>query len=107
MWLVFVSFRLKRVPVPRKLVVLLLLLTSALDLRSGHAQAEEPTVNMTKSGGEIILKVPQFEAARERILKALAIQGAQLIDAKTLVNEKGRKHGWVTVRLAADRLPDA
>jgi hypothetical protein len=62
---------------------------------------------VTGHRGEIIIKVDQFEAARERILQALAIQGAQLLDAKTLVNEKGRKHGWITIRLAGDRLPDA
>jgi hypothetical protein len=62
---------------------------------------------MADRRGEVVVKVERFEAARERILQALALQGAELIEAKTLVNEKGRKHGWITVRLASDRLPDA
>ncbi|MBC8104414.1 MAG: DUF4349 domain-containing protein [Cytophagales bacterium] len=62
---------------------------------------------MPRRRGDITVKVADYEAARERILQALAIQGAELVEAKTLVNEKGRKHGWVTVRLDADRLPDA
>jgi hypothetical protein len=85
----------------------LLLLASAALSPLCRAQEEPATTSMTGRRGEVVVKVEQFEAARERILKALAVQGAELIEAKTLVNEKGRKHGWITVRLASDRLPDA
>ncbi|MES2460131.1 MAG: DUF4349 domain-containing protein [Armatimonadota bacterium] len=57
--------------------------------------------------GEVIVKVESFDAARERILQSLSVQGGSLLDAQTLVNEKGRKHGWMKVRLAGDRLGDA
>ena len=93
-------------------IALPLLLSSAASVTISHAQTKMVPTEMaptaiTERRGEVIVKVDNFEAARERILKALALQGAELVNAKTLVNEKGRKHGWVTVRLAADRLPDA
>ena len=90
----------------RSTVSLLLLLLFGLGFEnSTHAQ-NTATV-MAGHRGEVVVKVQQFEQSRESILQALSIQGAELIDAKTLVNEKGRKHGYVTVRLASGRLPDA
>ncbi len=90
----------------KSIFVVLLLLMLSIGCAS-PSKAQIAAGAMEGHQGEVTVKVPQFEQARESILQALAIRGAQLIDAKTLVNEKGRKHGYVTVRLASDRLPDA
>jgi Domain of unknown function (DUF4349) len=107
MYRVSLSFDLRQVSCIRICIVLVLSLFSVSVVRVCKAQETEASAAMSKRRGEIVVKVPQFEAARERILKALSLQGAELIDAKTRVNEKGRKHGWITVRLASDRLADA
>jgi hypothetical protein len=53
----------------------------------------------------ITLKVPRFTEARQQILDAARHNGAELLDAKTMVKEDGRQHGWVRLRLDADHLP--
>lgn len=70
---------------------------------AGSGQA--PGAAMLGRSATIVLKVPDFDAARQRVLDAARARGAQLMDAKTAVNEKGKKHGWVRLRLSADRLP--
>lgn len=89
-----------------KLLVALLLLLAASVVGPVCRAQSTPSATASRRG-EVVVKVDQFEASRERILSALAMQGAELIDAKTRVDEKGRKSGWITLRLAADRLPDA
>ena len=60
---------------------------------------------MPVRGGSIVVKVAAFDAARQEVLAAAAGQGAELLAARTLVDGKGRKHGWLEFRLPASRLP--
>lgn len=55
-------------------------------------------------GGTVTLKVADFNAARQSVLSIAQSKSAVLLDARTLVTEKGRKHGWLRLRLDADRL---
>ena len=74
---------------------------------AGHGQTPPaPTgAAMLDRSATVVLKVPDYDAARQRVLDAARARGAQLMDAKTQVNEKGQKHGWVHLRLSADRMP--
>jgi hypothetical protein len=56
-------------------------------------------------GGSIVLKVVDYDPAREKALSAALQQGAALLSSRTEVNFEGKKHGWLRFRLAADRLP--
>ena len=60
---------------------------------------------MPVRGGNIVVKVAAFDVARRSTLGAAASQGAELLAARTLVDAKGRKHGWLEFRLPAARLP--
>ncbi len=73
---------------------------SACGQASAIAGAEMPV-----RGGSIVVKVAAFDAARQEVLAAAAGQGAELLAARTLVDGKGRKHGWLEFRLPASRLP--
>ncbi len=67
--------------------------------------AQTMPVEMPIRGGEIVVKVPGFDAARSQVLGAASAQGAELLDARTLVDAKGRKHGWLRLRLPSAHLP--
>ena len=58
-----------------------------------RAQAEEPRLpdRMPIRGGSIIVKVPDFAAARDRVVLAGRREGAEILEGKTVVNEKGWK----------------
>lgn len=64
-----------------------------------------PDTRLPVRGGAIVVKVPGYEAARQAMTAAAEQQGAALLDARTLVNEKGRKSGWMRFSVGADRLP--
>jgi len=68
---------------------------------ASHGSVQEMPVR----GGSIVVKVAAFDAARQEVLAAAAGQGAELLAARTLVDGKGRKHGWLEFRLPASRLP--
>jgi hypothetical protein len=82
-----------------------------------HAQAQKATASQKPSpqpnlnsqllsrSGTIVLKVPDYDAARQQVLETAQIQGAELMDAKTKVDPKGRKSGWMHLRVSAPRLP--
>lgn len=53
----------------------------------------------------IVVKVPDYDTARQEVLETATSMGAELLDAKTQVNQKGKKHGWVSLRIDAARLP--
>lgn len=73
---------------------------------TGAAWGQTPApVEMPIRGGEIVVKVPGFDAARAEVLGAASAQGAELLDARTLVDAKGRKHGWLRLRLPSAHLP--
>jgi hypothetical protein len=64
------------------------------------------TAQMLDRTGMVVLKVSDYDAARRLVMGTALTQGAELMDSKTQVNEKGRKHGWLRLRIGADRLPD-
>lgn len=67
---------------------------------SNSAQLQMPV-----RGGSLALKVSDFVAARQQVIDAAAKVGAEVTGGKTFVSEKGRKHGYVNLRLSTDRLP--
>ena len=69
------------------------------------ARGQVPPVEMPIRGGNIVVKVAAFDAARRQVLNAAGAQGAEMLAARTLVDGKGRKHGWLQFRLPASRLP--
>ncbi len=92
----------------RWILALLALLAGTLPAR-GQAPASQPSAiagpEMPVRGGNIVVKVAAFDDARRAALGAAASQGAELLAARTLVDGKGRKHGWLAFRLPAARLP--
>lgn len=70
-----------------------------------RGQAPAPVREMPVRGGNIVVKVAAFDAARRQVIGAAGTQGAELLAARTLVDGKGRKHGWLQFRLPASRLP--
>jgi len=71
----------------------------------GQSPDPVPVSEMPVRGGNIVVKVPGFDAARRQVINAAGTQGAELLAARTLVDGKGRKHGWLQFRLPASRLP--
>ena len=71
------------------------------------ALPSEPAV-LARSAS-IVLKVPDYQAARERVLTLARTYGGELRQARTEVNLLGQKHGSLTLQLDAidlDRLVD-
>ena len=69
--------------------------------------ADSPAVLVRSAN--IVLKVPDYQAARERVLTLAGRCGGQLRQARTEVNYLGQKHGQLTLQLDAselDRLVD-
>lgn len=54
--------------------------------------------------GALTLKVANYDEAREAMLEKAQAEGAELMDAKTLVTPNGRRHGWLRLRLSVERL---
>lgn len=80
--------------------------TFGATMGTARAQSEPGvSIGMPVRSGVVVIKVADYEAARQQALRFSLEQGAQLLDARTRVDEKGRKHGWLRLRLAADRLP--
>lgn len=59
---------------------------------------------MQLRSGDIILKVNDFEAAREQVLDLARQHGGKLSDSQTRVNYQGKKDGWLLFRLDACEL---
>jgi len=59
---------------------------------------------MPVRGGVVTVKVDDFGAARQRVVAAALAEGGQVLDARTDVTDKGRRHGWVRLRLSSDRI---
>src|SRR5207247_1544499 len=68
----------------------------------GGQHASLPTANR---GGTMVVKVTDYEPAREQVIRAAEQQGAELLNSHTQVNFEGRKLGWLRFRMASDRLP--
>jgi|GEM_PF-1027716 hypothetical protein len=76
------------------------------------AVAQSPVPSFTTSeathlpftNGSIILKVGNFTEARTNLLQIAEREKAQVVDGKTTVTENGRRHGWVSFQVPAERL---
>ena len=85
----------------------------AASLAAGSASAAgrasqagyRPSMAAANRGGTVVVKVTDYDPARERILSAALQQGAELLNSHTQVNFEGRKLGWPRFRMASDRLP--
>lgn len=71
----------------------------------GQAPNPLPVHEMPVRGGNIVVKVAAFDVARQQVLAAAGVQGAEMLAARTLVDGKGSKHGWLKFRLPASSLP--
>ena len=84
-------------------------LLGALALGGGARGQVTGTANqaapMLARSGSVTVKVDDYAAAQRQVQEEAARQGAILLDAKTSVNEKGRKHGWMRFRVTQARLP--
>ena len=80
------------------------LAAAAIPARAQEAPASLPN-RMPIRGGSIIVKVPDFAAARDRVTSAARREGAEILEGKTVVNQKGWKHGWINLRVSAERAP--
>lgn len=70
------------------------------------AVASDPQrLQLASRTGELILKVPDYELARQRVLTTAKQQGAVVLGARMRVNYQGKREGALRLRTAADRLP--
>lgn len=60
---------------------------------------------MPLRGASLTLKVPDFALARTQLFAAASDAGAQITEGQTVVDAKGRRHGYLSLRLPADALP--
>ncbi len=86
------------------------LLCFALLLAALPGKAQTPpgaggSTPMLSRTATLALKVDGYDEARSLALEAAQARHAELLDAKTLVNEKGKKHGWMRLRLSATQMP--
>src|SRR2546428_4116985 len=75
---------------------------------TAHADASRSgaiTTQMPTRAGTIVLKVTDYDVARQQLLAAALQEGAELLNSRTEVDYRGKQHGWVRLRLAADHLP--
>lgn len=92
----------------RQTSLLLTCCTLPLAVLPGSAQtvpAQAAAPPMLSRTATLALKVNRYDDARGQVLEAAALRHAELLDAKTLVNEKGKKHGWVRLRIDASQMP--
>jgi primosomal protein N' len=85
--------------------VLLLATGTAAQAQQQQTQAQVAPAMPARSGS-VVVKVPDFDQARKRVIDVAVAQGGAVLDSRTEVTDKGRKHGWVRLRLSADRLED-
>lgn len=81
------------------------LLGAALPARAQAAPGPSAQTQMLSRTATLALKVDGYDEARSLVLQAAAMRDAQLLDAKTLVNEKGKKHGWLRLRVQSAQMP--
>jgi hypothetical protein len=57
-------------------------------------------------GGTIVIKVGRYDEAARQVAQAARSAGADILDARTEITHKGRKHGWMRLRFPARRLAE-
>jgi len=81
------------------------LLFAALPGRTQAPPGANVSAPMLSRTATLALKVEGYDDARSQVLLAAEARNAELLDAKTLVNEKGKKHGWLRLRINAAQMP--
>lgn len=87
------------------LLICLMLILAAVPAGAQAVLAPGAALPMLSRTATLTLKVDRYDDARGQVLEAAALRHAELLDAKTLVNGKGKKHGWVRLRIDAAQLP--
>jgi hypothetical protein len=83
-----------------------LILLAALPARAQDVQVSPvPASRMPSRGGSIVLKINDYEPARQQVLAAARRAGAELVDSHSEVNFQGKRHGWLRFRLTAAEVP--
>jgi Domain of unknown function (DUF4349) len=80
----------------KKLVFLWVLMLSTASV---WAQGE---MDIVQRGGALTIKVTDFAATRDQLGAVAKKYGGGVVDSAIQVAEKGRKHGWVRVRVAVE-----
>jgi hypothetical protein len=74
--------------------------------RAAAVGTREPVqVRVPSRGGTVVVKVRDYDQARQAVLSAALQHGAELLNSRTEADYQGKQHGWMRFRLAADRLP--
>jgi hypothetical protein len=68
------------------------------------AAPPETLGEMLARQGTVVLKVPNYDSARRSVTDMSRDNGGETLEVHTYVDGKGRKYGWLTFRLPADRL---
>ncbi len=68
-----------------------------------HAEGS-PEVRVLARSADLILKVPDFEAARSEVVRHADEHRGQVRDARTHVDPQGKKDGWVLLEMDAAEL---
>lgn len=96
-------------PLPRLPLCFALLLTVLISSPlPGMAQTPpDPALSpsLLARTATLALKVDHYDDARSQALVAAEARHAEIMDAKTLVDPKGKKHGWMRLRLDASQMP--
>ena len=66
----------------------------------GSQAGYRPSMATANRGGTLVVKVTDYDPAREKVLSAALQQGADLVNSHTQVNFEGRKLGWLRFRMA-------
>lgn len=83
---------------------LTLLLGAAARGQDTTGAAATGTASLVARSGVVTMKVDDYDSVRAQVLAQARGEGGELLNAKTEVNPKGKKHGWLRLRLPADRL---
>jgi hypothetical protein len=74
-------------------------LLGALAVAHAAPAAPTPPTQIVIRGASLVLKVPNYDAARARVLALAAGHDAALAASRTVVNAVGRKHGELTLQV--------
>ena len=74
----------------------------ALLLVGGAAFGQD---DLRQSGASLTLKVPRFHDAKIALAGAAKAAGGMLSDSDAKVTEKGRRYGWLRLRVPREALP--
>jgi len=88
-----------------RLLICFALICLALPGRGQTLPGPNLSTQMLSRAATLALKVDRYDDARNQVLLAAEQRNAELLDAKTLVDEKGKKHGWLRLRVDAAQLP--